>query len=115
MLQVIKRGTHSGISDEHKIVLQKNYLVSEEAYKKWISRIEVSKGDCVVTNVGRVAAIATIPNEVTAAIGRNMTAIRGKKNILTPTYLFQYEPFLMPYRLKILYRASTHKKYHVHN
>jgi len=84
MLQVFN------ISNNYKINLNKKYFISEKDYKKWTSRIEVTKGDCVITNVGRVGAIASVTKGIKAAIGRNMTAIRGKEEVLTPTYLFQY-------------------------
>ena len=37
----------------------------------------LDEGDLVLTNVGRVGALARIPTGVKAALGRNMTAIRG--------------------------------------
>ncbi|MFC1768722.1 hypothetical protein ACFLZX_03065 [Nanoarchaeota archaeon] len=52
--------------------------------------IEVEEGDCVITNVGRIAAIAQIPKNVKAAIGRNMTALRSKEGQMTPGYLIQF-------------------------
>jgi type I restriction enzyme, S subunit len=57
---------------------QEKYYISEEDYKKWISRIEVHEGDCVITNVGRVGAASIVPKGIKAAIGRNITAIRLK-------------------------------------
>ncbi len=78
------------IADAGKLDLSKKYLISEEEYKMWTSRIEVQEGDCVITNVGRVGAVAQIPQDVRAAIGRNMTAIRCKPGCLTPTYVVEY-------------------------
>jgi type I restriction enzyme S subunit len=63
--------------------------ISNADYEKWISRIEVSAGDCVITNVGRVGAVAQIPSGFQAAMGRNMTAIRLKPNWPYPTYLIE--------------------------
>jgi type I restriction enzyme S subunit len=63
--------------------------VSEIDYRKWISRIEVSEGDCVITNVGRVGAVAQIPSSLKAAMGRNMTAIRTKNDWPYPTFLIE--------------------------
>jgi len=63
--------------------------ISDSDYAKWISRIEVCQGDCVVTNVGRVGAIAQIPAAFKAAIGRNMTALRAKPESAFPTFLIE--------------------------
>ncbi len=65
------------IGQNGSLDLEKKYLISEEDYRKWTSRIEVQEGDCVITNVGRVGAIAHIPIGLKCAIGRNMTAIRS--------------------------------------
>ena len=62
--------------------------ISDADYKKWTSRIEVRQGDCVITNVGRVGAVAQIPSGFAAAIGRNMTGIRPKSG-LPPTFLIE--------------------------
>lgn len=64
------------------------YYVSDEDYKLWTSRIEVKGGDLVITNAGRVAAIAQIPEGANYGIGRNITAIRPVE--ITPTYLYLY-------------------------
>lgn len=64
-------------------------FISDADYAKWISRIEVSGGDCVITNVGRVGAVAQIPESFHAAMGRNMTAIRMRKEWPYPTYLVE--------------------------
>jgi type I restriction enzyme, S subunit len=66
------------------------YLISDEDYKKWVSRIEAQEGDCVITNVGRVGAVAQIPRGLKAALGRNMTAIRTKSSFKYPTFLICY-------------------------
>jgi len=78
------------IADGGKIDLSKKYLISESDYELWTRRIEVSEGDCIVTNVGRIAAVAQIPSGIRAALGRNITAIRPKPGILTPTFLIEY-------------------------
>lgn len=62
--------------DNGLISLANKYYVSKEMYELWTSRIEVVEGDLVITNAGRVCAIARIPKHVKAGIGRNMTAIR---------------------------------------
>ncbi len=61
------------------------YFISESAYKLWTSRIEISEGDCILTNVG-VDAIAQIPKGFKAALGRNMTGIRLKEEFNFPGF-----------------------------
>lgn len=78
------------IGDEGKLDLSKKFFITEEIYRLWTNRIEVKEGDCVITNVGRIGAVAQIPYDLTAAIGRNMTAIRCHEAIITPTYLIEY-------------------------
>jgi type I restriction enzyme, S subunit len=68
--------------------LSDTFYVSEEDYKFWTRNIEVKSGDCVITNAGRVGAIAQIPEGCHFGIGRNMTAIRPNK--ISPTYLINY-------------------------
>ena len=63
--------------------------ISDADYLKWTSRIEVAGGDCVITNVGRVGAIAQIPEGFCAAMGRNMTAIRPRQEWPYPTFLIE--------------------------
>jgi type I restriction enzyme S subunit len=77
----------NNIGENGKLDLSQKFLLSEEDYEIWTSRIEVTEGDCVITNVGRVAAVAQIPVSVKAALGRNMTAIRPK--LITPTFLIE--------------------------
>lgn len=87
------------INDGNKILLQLNnlinhslidisvkYLISEEDYLKWTSRIELKKGDCVVTNVGK-DAFGQVPKGLNAALGRNLTAIRPKNEFPFHSYL----------------------------
>jgi type I restriction enzyme S subunit len=64
------------------------YNVSENDYQEWIKNIEVKEGDCLITNAGRVGAVAQVPVEFKGGIGRNITAIRPKD--VTSTYLFRY-------------------------
>jgi type I restriction enzyme S subunit len=63
--------------------------VSDADYTKWISRIEVHQGDCVITNVGRVGAVSQVPPGLKAAMGRNMTAIRLRLEAPYPSFLIQ--------------------------
>ena len=74
----------NGLLDRTKL-----YWISDEDYNLWISRIEVQKGDCLITNVGRSGAVAQIPSSFKAALGRNMTAIRCKNDFNFPTFLIQ--------------------------
>jgi len=69
--------------------LSNKYYISEADYKKWISRIEISTGDCIITNVGRVGAVARIPKNIKAALGRNMTGIRLRDGFPFPTFLIE--------------------------
>lgn len=78
------------IGEGGKLDLRREYRISEQDYALWTSRIELRGGDCVITNVGRVGAVAQIPEGVKAAPGRNMTAVRARDGVLTPTYLIQY-------------------------
>jgi type I restriction enzyme, S subunit len=63
------------------------YLIDEVDYAKWTERIEACAGDCVITNVGRVGAVAQLPVGFRAALGRNMTALRS--TIGAPTFLIE--------------------------
>lgn len=67
----------SNISNDGFLVLGNHYPISHSDYARWTANIEVNEGDLVLTNVGRVGALARIPTGVKAALGRNMTAIRG--------------------------------------
>ena len=78
------------VGDNGVLNLTERYLISPHDYAVWTSRIEVTSGDCVVTNVGRVGAVAQIPSGVVAALGRNMTAIRPHTAVVGPTYLIEY-------------------------
>jgi len=84
------------IGDGGKIDLSDKFLIADDDYQKWTSRIEVQAGDCVITNVGRVGAVAQIPTGLKAAIGRNMTAVRPFA--VGPTYLIEY--LLSPHMIK---------------
>ncbi len=79
----------SNIRDDGLLDASNVSCITEADYRKWISRIEVSEGDCVITNVGRVGAVAQIPSGFKAAMGRNMTAMRLKHDWPYPTYLIE--------------------------
>lgn len=82
LLQVFNIG-YDGLLDLTDI-----YNISKEDYDIWSKNIEVREGDIVITNAGRVGAIAQIPRGFKAAIGRNMTALRPLG--ISPTYLLHY-------------------------
>lgn len=77
----------NNIIDNGLLDISEIFWISDDDYKKWISRIEISQGDCVITNVGRVGAVARIPLGIKAAIGRNMTGIRLKEEYPYPGFL----------------------------
>ena len=64
------------------------FMISKPDYEEWTKNIEVKAGDCLITNVGRIAAVAQIPHKVKAALGRNMTAVRPTK--IPATFLIQF-------------------------
>lgn len=79
----------NNIRDDGLLDTSRVSVVSEADYAKWISRAEATEGDCVITNVGRVGAVAQIPAGFRAAMGRNMTAIRLRSGWPYPTYLIE--------------------------
>ena len=81
----------NNIRDDGLLDMHKKYFISHEDYKIWISRIEVKEGDCIITNVGRVGAVAIIPRGVSAAIGRNMTVVDLVKAISVSQGLINHE------------------------
>jgi type I restriction enzyme S subunit len=80
----------NNIGEAGKLDMGEQFRISGKDYALWTSRIELQVGDCVITNVGRVGAVAQISEGVRAAPGRNMTAIRPRIGRLTPTYLIEY-------------------------
>lgn len=76
------------IRDDSRLEPLPRFTISNEDYINWTRRIEAREGDCLLTNVGRVGAVGQIPQGVRAAIGRNMTAIRGHKEC-PPAYLVE--------------------------
>ena len=95
----------SNIKDHGLINLEEKYYISENDYKKWTSNIELKKDDLVLTNAGRVGAVGKIPINKFFATGRNMTAIRIKKEYLdkglNSSYLLNY--FLSEFMHKEIY------------
>jgi type I restriction enzyme S subunit len=80
----------SNIEDRGILNLDNPYRISAADYESWTARIELSGGDCIVTNVGRVGAVAQVPDGEHAALGRNMTALRAKYGGITPAFLIGY-------------------------
>ncbi|QLR41488.1 restriction endonuclease subunit S [Enterobacter sp. RHBSTW-00994] len=66
------------IEDNGLLDMSMKYFVSHDDYINWTSRIEVKQHDIVMTNAGRIAAFAQIPEGIKCGIGRNITAIRPK-------------------------------------
>lgn len=54
------------------------YCIAAEDYLAWSRKFETRPWDFVVTNVGRIGAVARIPVGYVAALGRNMTGVRPK-------------------------------------
>jgi type I restriction enzyme S subunit len=79
----------NNILDNGVLDLSDIYSISEADYSRWISRMEAQVGDCVITNVGRVGAVARIPKGVAAALGRNMTGLRCRRDFIFPTFLIE--------------------------
>lgn len=77
------------IRDDGLIDMGDTYFIDEADYRRWVSRMEASPGDCVITNVGRVGAVAQMPAGQKAALGRNMTGVRCKPLFPFPTVLIE--------------------------
>jgi len=63
------------------------YSISSEDYANWSRRFETRPWDLVITNVGRVGAVARIPTGYVAALGRNMTGIRPRNVAESGSYI----------------------------
>ena len=92
------------ISDFGLLDFSKEYYIKEADYDNWTKNIEVTTGDCVITNTGRIGAVGQIPRNSSFAIGRNMTAVRPLENKITPSYLINY--LLSPYKTIQTYRLT---------
>lgn len=77
------------IRDDGLLDISDAYLIDDRDYEIWTSRVEARAGDCVITNVGRVGAVAQIPTGVSAALGRNMTAVRCRPDFPYPTFVLE--------------------------
>lgn len=78
------------IADNGLLDFTKEYFIEESDYENWTKNIEVTTGDCIITNTGRIGAVAQIPRNSSFAIGRNMTAVRPLEKVITPSYLINY-------------------------
>jgi type I restriction enzyme S subunit len=70
----------NNIRDDGLVDRTSAYCISAEDYAAWSRRFETRAWDFVITNVGRIGAVARIPNGYVAALGRNMTGIRPKNS-----------------------------------
>lgn len=77
----------NNITDSGFLDLSSKYYISESDYENWTRKCEIVEGDCVITNVGRIGAVSQAPVGTHAAMGRNMTCIRLKKNRPFYSYL----------------------------
>ena len=77
------------IRNDGLVDMSDSYYIGEADYRLWVSRMEASPGDCVITNVGRVGVVAQVPEGLRAALGRNMTGIRCKAAFQFPTFLIE--------------------------
>jgi type I restriction enzyme, S subunit len=68
----------NNIRDDGLVELSERFSISESDYAIWSRRFETRPWDCVITNVGRIGAVARIPGDFVAALGRNMTGIRPR-------------------------------------
>ncbi|MEW1975385.1 MULTISPECIES: restriction endonuclease subunit S [Microbacterium] len=66
----------NNIRDDGLVDRTSAYYISTEDYANWSRRFETRAWDFVITNVGRIGAVARIPDGYVAALGRNMTGIR---------------------------------------
>lgn len=101
------------IVENGRIDIRSKYYISKQDYEIWTSKIEVKEGDFVVTNAGRAGAIGIIPENVTCAIGRNMTAIRPIS--IPSSYLrqFLFSPYMQKFVASNLDEGSFFKSLNV--
>ena len=77
------------IRDDGVLDMSDTYCIDEADYRNWIARMEASPSDCVITNVGRVGAVSQIPTGQKAALGRNMTGVRCRRDFPFPTVMIE--------------------------
>ena len=73
------------ITKEGYIDLSEKYYISNHDFKEWTSRICVKENDFLFTNAERAGDMGMVPEGVSCAIGRNITAVRPKN--VNPWYL----------------------------
>lgn len=64
------------IRNDGLVDITKTYPIASDDYMKWSAKFSTQPWDHVITNVGRIGAVARIPEGFTAALGRNMTGVR---------------------------------------
>ena len=85
----------NNITDSGFLDLSSKYYISKSDYENWTRKCEIVEGDCVITNVGRIGAVSQAPNGTHAAMGRNMTCIRLRKD--NPFYSYLITALLSPH------------------
>ncbi|RPI13215.1 MAG: restriction endonuclease subunit S [Ignavibacteriae bacterium] len=78
------------IADYGILDFKDTFNISDDDFIKWTKNIILQEGDCIITNAGRIGAVAQIPFFGKYAIGRNITAIRPMEEIIKPAYLINY-------------------------
>ncbi|WP_404444472.1 restriction endonuclease subunit S [Microbacterium marinum] len=68
----------NNIRDDGLVDRVPEYRVSNFDYAQWSKKFETRPWDLVITNVGRIGAVARVPSGYEVAIGRNMTGIRPR-------------------------------------
>lgn len=77
----------NNITDNGFLDLSSKYYIAKSDYENWTRKCEIVEGDCVITNVGRIGAVSQAPIGTHAAMGRNMTCIRLRKDKPFQSYL----------------------------
>lgn len=77
----------NNIRDDGLVDRNAEYPVSAEDYARWSRKFETRAWDLVITNVGRIGAVARIPQQYRVALGRNMTAIRPAESAESGAFL----------------------------
>jgi type I restriction enzyme S subunit len=78
------------IGENGKLDMSDPYFISEKDYHEWTKRIRIKGGDIIISKTGRVGAIAQIPENFEAAIGRNLVCIRNLDNKIGKGFLKEY-------------------------
>lgn len=75
------------IGEKGHLDLSNPFYITEDDYREWASRIEMTSGDLVITKTGRVGAVAQIPSGLRTALGRNIVGIRANPKYVLPRFL----------------------------